>query len=154
MKLIRCQALVLFFISVSYSCKKDPEKDPCDNGTPYKLTATIDGNNWCANTSLFADKGTVLTINGINQNGSTLTLELDDFTPGRFQILESRNHILYTDAIANAYESTDDNPGTLIITSNNETTNVIKGTFNFTGRSPLAGNKTLGSGSFELFYTE
>ena len=120
----------------------------------YFLQATIDGQTWKADASLFADKAIVITISGINQQGSSLTLELDDFNPGTYQIKNSRNHILYTSQLADAFESTDGNPGTLVITSNDDAKNLLKGTFSFTGQSPVSGNKTISNGSFEVYYTE
>lgn len=151
MKKLFCLISLSTLLVIS-SCKKND-----DTATPvisYFLQATIDGQTWKANTSLFADKAIVMTINGINQQGSSLTLELDDFTPGTYQIKNSRNHIIYTSQLADAFESTDGNPGTLVITSNDESKNLLKGTFTFTGQSPLSGNKTISNGSFEVFYTE
>ena len=120
----------------------------------YYLQATIDGQTWKADASLFADKAIVMTISGLSQNGSSLTLELDDYTPGTYLIKNSRNHILYTSQMADAFESTDSNPGTLVIISNDQSKNLLKGTFNFTGQSPLTGNKTISNGTFEVYYTE
>jgi hypothetical protein len=53
-----------------------------------------------------------------------------------------------------AWESTNDNPGTLVITSNNTSTNVIQGTFNLTVRNPLGVSKNITNGNFKVSYTE
>lgn len=93
-----------------------------------------------------------MTINGLNGNGSSLTLELDSVMPGTYQITEDVNHMIYLNG--DGWESTNDNPGTLVITSNNTSTNQIKGTFTVTLRSPLSGNLSVTEGKFDLFYTE
>lgn len=87
----------------------------------------------------------------MNNNGSNLTLELDDYTPGTYPITSDRNHILYTNG--NGWESTDSNPGTLTITSNNTSTHELKGTFSVTLLSPLTGNLEVSSGVIDVFYT-
>ncbi len=148
--------IILTLLAVSLlvisSCKKDENQS--DPVISYYLQATIDGQIWKADATLFADKAIVMTISGLNQQGSSLTLELDDFTPGTYPIKNSRNHILYTSQMADAFESTDGNPGTLVIVSNDEAKNLLKGTFTFTGQSPLTGNKTISNGSFEVYYIE
>lgn len=143
----------LLIASVCCSCKKKEEPDPClVNG--YSLTMKAGSADWCANTTLFADQAVVMTINGINADGSSLTLELDDTQPGTYPIKEDKNHVLYTSKLADGYESTNDNPGSLTIQSNDASTNKIKGTFTATVRSPISGNLVLSDGAFTLFYTE
>jgi hypothetical protein len=141
--------------AVISSCKKDEEEPgPCDELGSVFLKAKIDGDQFCANTTLFADYTILLTVNGMMDNGATLTLELDSLQPGTYEMGEMTNHALYTSSLAMGYETTDDNPGTLIITSHNEATNRIKGTFSATLRNPLGGDVSLTSGSFDLVYTE
>lgn len=120
----------------------------------YYLKADISGLAWCANTTLFADYAIVMTINGISSNGASLTLELDDVLPGTYPIKQDRNHILYTSPMGAGYESTNDNPGSLTIISNDTANNIINGSFNVTLRSPIAGNVSVSNGTFKLFYTE
>ena len=139
-------------------CKKDspsnttPAAVACSSALPNKLSCKVAGQEWCANTTCFGDLAIVMTINGINSSTSSLTLELEDFAPGTYQITQDRNHILYTSG--DAWESTNDNPGTLVITSNDTSTNRLTGTFSVTLRSPIRGNLTVTNGSFNLFYTE
>ncbi|MFN8166255.1 MAG: DUF6252 family protein [Bacteroidia bacterium] len=149
----------LFIISIlTVSCKKD-EKATTSTNTPVgcssslvnKLSCKVGGQEWCSNSTCFADLAIVLTINGMNNNGSNLTLELDDYTPGTYPITSDRNHILYTNG--NGWESTDSNPGTLTITSNNTSTHELKGTFSVTLLSPLTGNLEVSSGVIDVFYT-
>ena len=78
-----------------------------------------------------------MTINGLNGNGSSLTLKLDSVMPGTYQITEDVNHMIYLNG--DGWESTNDNPGTLVITSNNTSTNQIKGTFTVTLQEPAFG---------------
>jgi len=151
--------LSLMMIAIA-GCKKD-EKPTTTNTTvecssilPNKLSGKIDGQSWCADQTCFGDLAIVMTINGINSNGSTLTLELDDFTPGTYPITLDRNHILFTSSLAMAYESTNGNSGTLVITSNDTTSNLIKGTINTSLQNPLGGTTTISDGSFSIYYTE
>jgi len=151
------QPLCLLLIAVLFSCKKkevEPTPDPCITILPTKVTFMFSGVQWCANSTSFADLGVDMTIHGENQDGSTFTMELDSLKPGNYQIREDYNHFLFTTNMADAYESTDDNPGTLVITSHDSSSNVLKGTFNVTVRSPLSGSKAISSGSFTAVYTE
>ena len=149
--------LLLVISGFAFSCsKKNDDKPGADNCllNSYYLKADVAGVSWCANTSLFADYAIVMTINGISSNGATLTLELDDVAPGTYQIKQDRNHVLYTSSLGVGYESTNDNPGSLVIISNDTTANIINGSFNVTLRSPVSGNLSLSNGTFKLFYTE
>ncbi|HQV01264.1 MAG TPA: DUF6252 family protein, partial [Bacteroidia bacterium] len=128
--------LVLFLVIAMgfMGCNKDSE-------TPIKyfLKANIYGATWEANTSLFADQAIVLTVNGMKSDGSTLTMEINDVTPGTYPITNDRNHILYTSQLADAFESKNALPGSLVIISNDVSKNIIKGTFQVTVQSPLTG---------------
>lgn len=141
------------------SCKDDkdstpqPVVDECTVGTS-KVTASVNGSSWCANQTLFADEAIVLTINGINKNGSSITFEIDSFAkPGVYPTKEMINHILYTDQMANGFESTDGNPGTLTVTQNDTVNNRFKANYNCTLVSPISGNLPV-SGTIDVFYTE
>lgn len=151
-KIISC---ALFFAAMSFafaSCKKD-KKDECDLDG-YQLKATVNGSDWCANQTLFADNAILLTINGIRDDGSTLTLEFDSTEVGTFVIKGDTNHILYTDALALGYESTNDNPGTLTVTQNDKSNNKFKANFNVTLRNPVTAASVALNGSVEVLYTE
>ena len=146
-------------VSVFSGCKKDEE--PATNNTtsvecssilPNKLSAKIDGQSWCADQTCFGDLAIIMTMNGLNSNGSSLTLELDDFNVGTYPIKQDRNHMLYTGI--QAYESTDGNPGTLVIQSNDTSANLIKGTFTVTLVSPILGSVSMTDGKFSIYYTE
>lgn len=134
------------------SCKKD-KKDECDLDG-YQLKGTINGNDWCANKTLFADNAILLTINGIRDDGSTLTLEFDSTEVGTYIIKGDTNHILYTDALAMGYESTNDNPGSLVVTQNDKSNNKFKANFNVTLRNPATSASVALNGSVEVLYME
>lgn len=148
--------LFLFSIAIFTACKKDKKEeqtDECQIGTS-KLTASINGQSWCANQTLFADEAIVLTINGMRNDGSTLTLEIDNFMPGIYVINADTNHILYTTSTAIGYESTSDNPGTLTIIENDQSNNRLKADFTVILREPLAGNSISVSGNVNVVYAE
>lgn len=150
---------LLFFVLINTSCKKKSDdaqsaSPKCNKFSPFELSATVDGNLFCADATLFADKAIVMTINGISQSTASLTLELDDFTPGTYTINNNKNHVLYTDPLAGGYESTNGNPGTLVISGNDTANNILTGTFNVTVQSPIFGNKKIENGVIHVFYTE
>jgi hypothetical protein len=117
------------------STTNPPAATGCTSLLPNKLSAKIANQEWCSDQSCFGDLAVVMTI-----------------MPGTYQITEDVNHMIYLNG--DGWESTNDNPGTLVITSNNTSTNQIKGTFTVTLRSPLSGNLSVTEGKFDLFYTE
>ncbi|CAN5458265.1 hypothetical protein BH11BAC2_BH11BAC2_25680 [soil metagenome] len=155
MKKIMLLCLIISIAGIN-SCKKDSDSASSNNCSLPNgfLRCTAGSADFCADQTLFADYAIVMTINGIAGNGSTLTLELDDVTTGTYQMKELTNHLLYTSPLGDSFETTDDNPGTLVITSNNTATNTIEGTYTSTVRSPLSGNLNLTKGMFKVFYTE
>ncbi|MBK9637368.1 MAG: hypothetical protein IPO63_05985 [Bacteroidetes bacterium] len=104
--------------------------------------------------SLFGDLGIIMTINGISLNGETFTMELEDVSPGTYTMSSDTNHILHTDQLGMAWESTNANPATLVILSNNTSNNVLEANFSGTLKSPLGLIKTISSGSLKVNYTE
>ena len=150
-------AFILILVAFA-GCKKDEEPTTtttpveCSSILPNKLSAKVAGQQWCADQTCFGDLAIVMTINGLNTNSSSLTLELDDYTVGSYPINQDRNHMLYTGI--GGFESTDGNPGTLIIQSNDTTANLIKGTFTVTLSSPISGSVELTEGKFTIYYTE
>lgn len=83
-----------------------------------------------------------------------MTLELDDITPGTYTMNEDTNSILFTDQLAMAWQSTNSNPGTLIITSNDTANNILQATFNPTVRYPLRQTKFISPDQVKIIYTE
>lgn len=122
------------------------------NGT---LRWTIDGVERCANASLFGDFGTFLTVNGISIEGQTLTLELDSLSVGSHELSADSNFMLYTDGLAVAWEATNEQPGTINITSHNESTNRLEATFQINLVNPLNNaTKSITNGQLAITYTE
>lgn len=154
-KIIYCA----FFLLALVSCEEEKEvlpsiiTDNCilPNG---HLKWTSGGNQTCANASLFGDQGLVMTINGISLTGETFTMELDNVTPGTYSMTTDSNHILHTDQLGMAWESTNGNPATLVVLSNNTSTNVLEANFSGTLKNPLGLNKTITSGTVKITYTE
>ena len=81
-------------------------------------------------------------------------MELDNVMPGTYAMTTDSNHILHTDQLGMAWESTNGNPATLVILSNNTSTNVLEANFSGTLKNPLGLNKTINSGTVKITYTE
>lgn len=152
--LFACCALLL------HACGKDDDPAPSP-GSPvacgvdgFRLQATIGPDAFCANASLFADRAVLLTVNGIQTTGATLTLELDSTSVGAHAAGESINHVLYTDRLGLAWRSSDSDPATLDITSHDTAANRIKGAVNGRLHAPVGGATRTISATFELVYTE
>ena len=79
---------------------------------------------------------------------------LDHYTLGTHILADSVNSVLYTSQLGLAYQSTDANPGTLTITSLDNTVKQIKGNLDVTPHDPtgVTGNKHL-TGSFSIYFT-
>jgi hypothetical protein len=95
-----------------------------------------------------------MTINGITQQGATLTLELDSLSVGTHAMTETNNTILYTTQLALAYAATDGAPASVTITEHNVSTRRIRGNFSGPLYSPIGGAPKSISGSFDLFYVQ
>jgi hypothetical protein len=145
----------LFFVSCN-----DEQVDDIDNPIGCSLPSgslkwTIDGTERCANASLFGDYGIYLTVNGITSQGQTLTLELDSLSVGTHELSADENYMLYTDNFALVWEATNEQPGTITITSHNETTNQLNATFQINLVNPLNGQtKSISNGQLNIKYTE
>ena len=149
-----------FTLSLSMISCKDDEEEQVDspiicglpNGT---LRWTADGAEICANASLFGDLGMFMTVNGISIEGQTITLELDSLTVGTHELSADVNYLLYTDGLAVVWEATNAQPGTITITSHNETTNRLEATFQINVVNPMSGaSKSITNGQLSLTYTE
>jgi hypothetical protein len=152
-------AILIASTTLFTACKDEEEEDietPLVCGLPNgTLKWTADGAERCANTTLFGDYGIFLTVNGISSQGQTLTMELDSLTVGTHELSADANYLLYTDALAVAWEITNEQPGTITITSHNETTNRLEATFQATVVNPISGaTKTLSNGQLSISYTE
>lgn len=145
------------------SCAKEEDvPQPTGSGTPacglngLRLEATFDGSAFCANASLFAAEGAgVITINGIDQQGRTLTLELDSLTVGSHAINAATNVLLFTTQLGLPYASSDATPGTLTITAHDTAARRLTGSFAAQlGSDGLPGPPKSIQGEFDVTYVE
>jgi len=150
--------LSAFCISACGDDDEDPNTNPVTDGCTMIngfLKWDYQGTKYCANASLFADQGIIMTVNGITQAGLTMTLELDSVQPGTYQMKDDVNHLLFTDNMAFDWQSTDGNPGTITITKNDTVSNVIEGTFSVNAKNSITGTfRSISNGNFRLIYTE
>ena len=157
MKKIIC--FTALFISILTSCEPEKEvlpdilTDNCELPNGH-LKWSSGGSQTCANASLFGDLAIIMTINGISLTGETFTLELDDVAPGTYAMTTDTNHILHTDQLGMAWESTNAMPCTLLVLSNNTSTNLLEANFSGTLKSPLGLTKVINSGTVKVSYTE
>jgi hypothetical protein len=139
------------------SCKKDEEEEtPIICGLPNgTLKWKENGVEKCANVSLFADYTIDMTVSGISAQGPTFTLELDSLNVGTYALTADYNYMLYTDGLALAWEATNEQPGSITITSHNESTNRLEATFQINLVSPISGaTKQITDGQLSITYTE
>lgn len=153
-------ALLAYCALLFHACGKDDApapslESPANCGVSgFRLQATIGPDDFCANASHFADRAVVLTVNGIQTNGATLTLELDSTSVGTHAAGESINHVLYTDRLGLAWRSNDSDPANVAITGHDTGSNRIKGTVSGRLHAPVGGATRTISAAFELAYTE
>jgi len=152
--------LLTAFLFVSCSKDKDDPATPAPS-TPAtcgiagaRLQASFQGATFCANTFLFGDLGTHLTVNGIASNGATLTLELDSLEVGSYEMDGSTNYMIHTSAMALGYETVNATPATLNIASHDTASNRIQGSFSGPIVEPAGGTSAQISGTFDITYTE
>jgi hypothetical protein len=141
--------LVASFILLG--CQKDDNtiSPPTGSGS---LSCSVNGQFWGANQELTASKGTTLTINAKNINGSSLSLILTDLDTGVYIISADRNKAIFSES-ASSFLSTNSNPGSLSITQHDTIKGNIKGSFQFAGRNAVGATRTITQGSFDLLYS-
>lgn len=149
---------LLFSSFLFLSSCKDKEEDPVPYVDPCEL---INGslqwnfNNaaYCADANIIADLAIVLTVNGLNQNGPSLTFELESVQPGTYGVDDNNNSFTYTDALGMAWITPVQNAGNIIVTSHDAAQNKVQGTFNVGLENPLTGVIKTMTGTFRLTYT-
>lgn len=147
------KALFLLFVSLSLlGCEKDNQTTSPPTGSG-SLSCSVNGRFWGANQELTASKGTTLTINAKNSNGSSLSLILNDLDTGSYVINADRNKAIFGES-ASSYLSANNNPGNLLITQHDYQKGMIKGSFQFIGRNAVGATRTITSGSFDLLYSK
>ncbi len=154
---LRIGLFILILANIS-ACKKD--EGPLTN-TPIDICILPNGfikwndnmGAYCATTA-FADEAITMTMNGISTEGPTITFDLTNYAAGNHPITETINSIYYTNALGFAFISSNNNPGTLNITSYSPTNRQIKGNFNCFVYDPSGLNPPINlSGSFSMYYT-
>ncbi|MFN8153459.1 MAG: DUF6252 family protein [Bacteroidia bacterium] len=150
--------MALTFITACGDDDDDPNTNAVTDGCSLPnghLKWTTQGTQYCANATLFGDQAIEMTINGITQSGISMTLELDSVDPGTYTMNDNINHLLFTDQFAFDWQSSDDAPGTLVITKNDKTANLIEGSFSVNAKNALTGTmRQISNGSFRINYTE
>lgn len=160
--------LPVFFVcglvALTVSCAKDETKEgTIDTSTSVNssssLTAEVNGENFPVNLMNVSFNDYILQfIAGYSVNDRAIGLYFPyDITPGTYPTTETGSYrITYTsEANQNNFYSAKDN-GTIVITSNNVTSKIIKGTFtaNATHTSAGAANDTIKitEGKFTIVY--
>lgn len=129
--------------------------NPCNSILPSKVSCRFNGAQWCADSICFADYAIGMTIFGQTFDGASLLLELDDIQPGTYPITLDRNHVLYVSAFGMAYESSNSQPGQVIITMNDPVTNHLKGSFQLNVLDPILSSwLPITNGTIDVYYTE
>ncbi|MBL0074122.1 MAG: hypothetical protein IPP34_20900 [Bacteroidetes bacterium] len=156
----RILALLLSFTAVFAGCdtKDDnpasPNNPSCSANGGIFFSARIDNLTWCADSTLNGNLSGSLAVSGASSgNSRTISIMLDDLSPGTYSAKFSRNKFQYTEN-GTVYESTNTNPGSITITEHNTSLNFVTGTFLVTLNNNTAGDKTLSNGSFKVYYTE
>jgi hypothetical protein len=152
-------AFGMFALTTLPACKDEEEEVPdtplicgLPNGT---IKWKENGVEKCANANIVADNAIILTIYGLSAQGPSITFELDSVSVGTHELTADYNYMLYTDGLALAWEATNEQPGSITITSHNESTNRIEGTFQINVVNPLNGvTKQITDGQLSVTYTE
>ncbi|MBK7554739.1 MAG: hypothetical protein IPO17_00505 [Flavobacteriales bacterium] len=118
-----------------------------------RFQADLGGADFCAEGSLVAVAGEgALTINGLALNGVSLTLQIDSLQVGLHESNEANNNILLMEQGQN-YTVGPGGEGTITITSHDEISNSVTGSFEAGLLNVQSGVQRSVSGSFEVIYT-
>lgn len=146
------------FVSLFVSCMVE-ENPVVQTLTPgcgtdgNRMEADLGGAAFCAEGSLVAVAGEgALTINGLALNGSGLTLQIDSLFVGQHESNEANNNILLMEQGQN-YTVGPGGEGTITITSHDQVSNLVHGSFAAGLVNVQSGVVRAVSGSFEVIYT-
>lgn len=152
-----------FFISVilmGTACVKDE-----NDATPdlpiaicgidgMRMEVQVDGSETCFSTSLIGNLADgQLMIGGMHPTTGSMALQLDELTVGTHSATGQMNHLLLIVGGA-TYESTDDAPGSIVISAHDIGGNRIKGSFSASLVSPEGSPSKTVAGTFDLTYIE
>lgn len=119
-----------------------------------RMKADVDGSGTCFSASLLGNLADgQLAIGGVNTTGGSLALLLDDMSPGTHAATDSTNHILLLVGGV-AYQSTNASPGAINISSHDQGSNHIKGSFAGQLASADGSPAKSISGTFDVTYLE
>ncbi len=119
-----------------------------------RMSADVDGADICFSTSLVANLADEqLAIGGIHPSAGALAVQLDETTVGTHGATGDMNHVFLTVG-GIAYQSTNENPGSITITSHNTGGNRIKGSFTGHLFPPDGSPARSVAASFEVIYLE
>ncbi len=119
-----------------------------------RLEAHVDGSEACFSTSLIGNlaDGQIM-LGGSHPTTGTLAIQLDNLATGTHAASGNANHILLVLG-GMAYESSDEVPGYITISSHDQGGNRIKGSFSAQLISPEGGPTKTASGTFDVTYIE
>lgn len=119
-----------------------------------RLQADLDGSETCFSTSLIGSlaDGQIM-IGGMHPATGSLALQLDQLAVGTHVAMGTVNPLLLVLGGV-AYESSDQTPGLITITSHDQSGNHIKGSFSAQLSSPEGSPAKSVSGTFDVTYIE
>jgi hypothetical protein len=142
------------------SCQKDHDEAGPDSPVEIcgidgmRLEADLDGSETCFSSSLIANLADgQLSIGGVNPASGTVALLLDDMTVGTHAATDSVNHVLLIISGV-AYQTRDDLPGEITISSHDLGSNHIKGSFSAQLTSADGSPAKSLAGTFDVTYLE
>lgn len=150
---------VALLLSVS-SCQKDNNdltpKIPVEfcGIDGMRLQADLDGSETCFSSSLIANLADgQIAIGGVNPASGSVALLLDDVAVGTHAAADSVNKVLLVIGGV-AYQTTDDQPGQITISSHDQGGNHIKGSFSAQLTSADGSPAKSLAGTFDVTYLE
>lgn len=154
MKNIFFTASVMFALLLGLgACKKKENTNP--DGTPdlANFKVTMDGSVYTPLTTTVQNPGGVIIYQIPTSLSNFFTLQISDtLAPGTYPISDALPfRVIHSDDSNNTYYF--GTSGSVTVTSHDQATNKIKGTFNCTlTRTSPAGTKTISSGEFNITY--
>ncbi len=152
--------LLLVALVTTSSCVKDDDKVTPDLPIDIcgidgmRLQADVDGAETCFSTSLIGNLADgQLMFGGMNVTTGSLAIQLDELTVGTHASTQDTNHLLLIVGGV-AYESTNDAPGSITVSSHNEGGNHIKGSITAQLASADGSPAKSVSGTFDVTYLE
>ncbi len=159
MKLYLQKIIVLVCVITASGCAKElldiaTEENTDCNPNGQHMTWSVDGNDVCADSFLQADFGDqVMSINGISDMVSSLTLDLQDTEVGVHDFNGASNFMLLTQ-LGFPWMSSDSLPGSFEITSHDLAHQKIAGTFQVDLFNEQTNNVKSIEGEFDVNYSD